>query len=151
MIDISHLLQILGYDRSQHSCALDKKPDPSDADVVNLLRASQRFHAHGVYAFRNQPASLNQGGRPALARRAAMFVAIAQAVAQAKEIHRRIWDLSHAPCLIVLLPHQVRVSPGFDYTSEDETGLLKEIDLTADELGKHLGELFHSLFTPLRL
>ena len=43
-------------------------------------------------------------------------------VAEAKQIHRSLWNLGYAPFLIVRLPDQIRVYTGFNYEEKNENG-----------------------------
>ena len=47
---------------------------------------------------------------------------------EAREIHRKLWNLGNAPFLIILLPNEIRVYTGFDFSQRNERqGLIKEI------------------------
>ncbi len=59
-----------------------------------------------------------------------VFVAKADTVQEAREVHRSLWNSSSAPFVIVRLPDQIRVYTGFDYDRNNEShGLLDVIDL----------------------
>ena len=59
-----------------------------------------------------------------------VFVAKADSVQEAREIHLNLWNSSSAPFIIVQLPDQIRVYTGFDYDRNNEKhGLLDEIHL----------------------
>lgn len=79
----------------------------TDADAGDhLLRAAWKAGVTGAYLFRTSPDGL-------LPPRPAVFIAQADSEDEAREIHRRLWNLGSAPFLIVILPHQVRVYKGF--------------------------------------
>ena len=47
---------------------------------------------------------------------------------EARAIHRKLWNLGNAPFLIILLPNEIRVYTGFDFSQRNERqGLIKEI------------------------
>jgi len=65
-----------------------------------------------------------------IADRPAVYIAQAENKEQARQIHRSLWNLGYAPFLIVLLPQQIRVYTGFDYSQKDaQKGLLDEFSL----------------------
>jgi len=52
------------------------------------------------------------------------------------EIHRRLWNLGNAPFLVILLPNEIRVYTGFDFSLENEKkGLVKKIEKIVDLTG----------------
>jgi hypothetical protein len=55
-------------------------------------------------------------------------VAEAKTREEARAIHRKLWNLGNAPFLIILLPNEIRVYTGFDFSQRNERqGLIKEI------------------------
>lgn len=57
-----------------------------------------------------------------------VFVARANTIPDAREIHRSLWNSSSAPFIIIRLPDHIRVYTGFDYDKDDEKhGLLDKI------------------------
>ena len=60
----------------------------------------------------------------------AVYIAQAENKDQARQIHRSLWNLGYTPFLIVLLPQQIRVYTGFDYSETDaQKGLLDDFPL----------------------
>lgn len=122
MIQLSELLTALDYDTSQYyQRTEDIQSNPS---VAHIFRAADRAGVHGIYVFR---ASADD----TLASRPAVYVAQAESPDDARQIHKRLWNLGQAPFLIVLLPQQIRVYTGFDYshTSEQAGQIEEPIDL----------------------
>ncbi len=89
----------------------------------------------GIYAFNVSP-DISQ---KVLADRPAVYIAEAENKEQARQIHRSLWNLGYVPFLIVLLPQQIRVYTGFDYSQKDaQKGLLDEFSL--DDIRLFLAE-----------
>lgn len=64
---------------------------------------------------------------------------------EAREIHRKLWNLGNAPFLIILLPNEIRIYTGFDFSQRDESqGLIKEIkeivNLTFESICEELAD-----------
>lgn len=79
------------------------------------VRDARKAGAKGTYFFRTSPEP--QALRPAV------HIAEAGTIAEAREIHRKLWNQAVNPFLIVLLPAQVRVYTGFAYNPDvPETG-----------------------------
>ncbi len=123
---LDELLATLKYDRSSYYRHSEAQFEP---ETVHLFRAARKAGVNGVYVFQTSSRlGLNQIELPA---RPAVFVAEANTMDEAKKIHRCLWNLRYAPFLVVLLPNQIRIYTGFDYSPEPtkESGLLQEIDL----------------------
>lgn len=72
-----------------------------------------------------------------------MYVAEAKTRHEARQIHQRLWNLGNAPFIIILLPNEIRVYTGFDFSlTNEKKGLVKEIkeviDLTFESLRDQL-------------
>lgn len=120
MIELSDLLSKLSYDTSSHYHRVDA---PSTLETAYIFRAAKNAGVSGVYMFETSPSTERQllGARPAV------YVAQCDTVEEARTIHRSLWNLGYAPFLIILLPNQVRIYTGFDYSEESERkGLLAE-------------------------
>lgn len=141
MLALDDLLRELHYDASPHYREREAQFEP---ETVHLFRAAREAGVRGVYVFETSPHEKHH----ILPARPAVFVADMQhedeqeAENEASQLHRRLWNLSSVPFLIVRLPHQVRVYTGFNYstTSEQEEGLLGKEDRLA-KLGELLSEL----------
>jgi type I restriction-modification system DNA methylase subunit len=89
----------------------------------HLFRAAKKAGVQGAYLFQTSPPE-----RKILPPRPAVYVAEARTRDEAREIHQKLWNLGNAPFLIVLLPNEIRVYTGFNFSVEDENkGLVKEI------------------------
>src|SRR6266852_6367540 len=120
---LSTLLHELNYEQSSHyrSDINDFEPE-----TAHLFRAASDAGVSGIYVFEASP-NISQ---KVVADRPAVYIAQAAGTEQARRIHRSLWNLGYAPFLIVLLPQQIRVYTGFDYSEEDTNkGLLDEFPL----------------------
>jgi type I restriction-modification system DNA methylase subunit len=94
----------------------------------HLFRAAKKAGVHGTYVFQTSPPE-----RKILPPRPAVYVAEASTRDEAREIHQRLWNLGNAPFIVILLPNEIRVYTGFDFSLSDEKkGLVKEITKTID-------------------
>jgi N-6 DNA Methylase len=104
----------------------------------HLFRAARKAGVQGTYLFQTSPSE-----NRILPSRPAVHVAEAKTRDEAREIHRRLWNLGNTPFLVILLPNEIRVYTGFDFSLEDEKkGLVQEIreiaDLTFDSIRDQL-------------
>ncbi|HEX3640852.1 MAG TPA: hypothetical protein VHV10_06145, partial [Ktedonobacteraceae bacterium] len=117
------LLQELHYDQSAHYHSDISEFEP---EVSHLFRIAHSAGVSGMYVFNASP-DISQ---KVLADRPAVYIAQAENKEQARQIHRSLWNLGYAPFLITLLPQQIRVYTGFDYSETDaQKGLLDEFAL----------------------
>ncbi len=120
MIELRTLLGLLGYDNSPHFRTKESEFETESVHYFRLVkeRNGEKFSVKGFYVF-------DAGGaaNTTLTARPAVCVAEAPSIADAKKLHRRIWNLGNVPFLLVRLPEQVRVYCGFRY---DESGLIVE-------------------------
>jgi len=117
------LLQELHYDQSAHYHSDISEFEP---EVSHLFRIAHSAGVSGMYVFNASP-DISQ---KVIADRPAVYIAQAENKEQARQIHRSLWNLGYAPFLIVLLPQQIRVYTGFDYSQKDaQKGLLDEFSL----------------------
>lgn len=134
MITLNALVQKLGYDKSPHYCRVNAPQPPGSA---HLFRSAGNLGVDGIYVFERAPESLKSHFTPA----PAVYVAEAEDEKTARQIHRKLWNLCFAPFAIILLPNQVRVYTGFNYSEEkDNKGLLDKIK-NLEELNRLLSEL----------
>lgn len=99
---VSHL----GYRSSPLFCEDDGGQLVAPADR-HWIRAARDVGVKGTYLFRTSPE------RDAL--RPAVHVAEARSPAEAREIHRKLWNQGINPFVIVILPGEIRVYTGFAY------------------------------------
>jgi len=120
---LSTLLHELNYEQSSH---YRSNISEFGSETAHLFRAAHDAGVSGIYVFEASP-NISQ---KVVADRPAVYIAQAENAEQARRIHRSLWNLGYAPFLIVLLPHQVRIYTGFDYSEEDtKKGLLDEFPL----------------------
>ena len=125
----------LGYKQVSENWVTEDNAEPATA---HLWRSAQKTHVLGTYVFRTSPKA-----DPILPPRPAIHVAQAKSEAEAREIHRNLWNLGAAPFLIVILPHQVRVYSGFDYNQKkQDVGLLCSAELTPDDISTKLKDFY---------
>lgn len=122
---LEQLLVLLGYSTSGNYRTQTEQFHPLEA---HIFRSAKLAGADGVYVFHASPDDELLPIQPAV------FVAKASSVEHAREIHRRLWNLSKAPFLIILLENQIRIYTGFDYDQRDTTrGLIRTVrDLTSE-------------------
>ena len=120
------LLDALDYTAfPQYYLKTDHEHSP---DLAPLFRSAKDVGVDGIYVVESSPQNNNF-----LPVRPAVYVAEARTPEEAREIHRCLWNLGQAPFLIVVLPNQIRVYTGFDYSKESQqVGLLIE-DVHPDE------------------
>ncbi len=100
----------------------------------HLFRTARKAGVQGTYLFQTSPSE-----HRILPPRPAVYVAEAKTREEAREIHRRLWNLGNAPFLVILLPNEIRVHTGFDFSLEDEKkGLVQIVDLTFDSIRDRL-------------
>ena len=115
--------------------------DNADLSIAHLLRDAQRAHVRGSYFIRTV------GGDTSAAReRPAVHVAEANTAAEAREIHRQLWNQGTTPFLLVSLPGQVRIYTGFAYDRDNESVGQVEKPLDTASLGlREIAERLHFL------
>jgi hypothetical protein len=89
----------------------------------HLFRAAKKAGVQGAYVFQTSPPE-----QKILPPRPAVYVAEAKTRDEAREIHQRLWNLGNAPFIVILLPNEIRVYTGFDFSlTNEKQGLVKEI------------------------
>lgn len=129
MLSLNTLLSTLGYDdKSSHYYSVDTPPN---IKIAHLFRAAREMHVegksniNGIYLIETSPSS----NKTALPLCPVVYIAEAINEDEARQIHRKLWNLNYAPFLIVRLPHQIRVYTGFNYSAESESeGLLDTVE-----------------------
>ena len=94
----------------------------------HLFRAAKKAGVQGAYLFETSPPD-----QKILPSRPAVYVAEARTRDEARKIHQRLWNLGNAPFIVILLPNEIRVYTGFDFSLNDENqGLVKEVKAIVD-------------------
>jgi type I restriction-modification system DNA methylase subunit len=89
----------------------------------HLFRAAKKAGVQGAYVFQTSPPE-----QKILPPRPAVYVAEAKTRDEAREIHQRLWNLGNAPFIVILLPNEIRVYTGFNFSQKNQNkGLVKEI------------------------
>ena len=137
-LNLEQLLDELGYAQSPNYRAIS---EPSLEPLTeHLFRAAKKAGVQGAYLFQTSPPE-----QKILPPRPAVYVAEAKTRDKAREIHQRLWNLGNAPFLVILLPNEIRVYTGFDFSLRNEKkGLVKEIkeivDLTFEGIRYQLAD-----------
>lgn len=143
MIDekVEDLLSALGYKEKFGVKYFPLKSFSSLSSISPLSRIISRINndnpnaqIHGAYVIKSdsdkEGNGFDQANNKSDIFHPVVFVAKADTVQEAREIHRSLWNSSSAPFVIILLPDQIRVYTGFDYDENNERhGLLDEIDI----------------------
>jgi type I restriction-modification system DNA methylase subunit len=135
-LNLDQLLDELGYAQSQNYRAAS---EPSQEPLTeHLFRAAKKAGVKGAYLFQTSPPE-----QEILPPRPAVYVAEAKTRDEAREIHQRLWNLGNAPFMVILLPNEIRVYTGFDFSQKNEKkGLVEEIknivDLTFENIRNKL-------------
>lgn len=135
---MDQLLDELGYAQSQNYRAAS---EPSQELLTeHLFRAAKKAGVQGAYVFQTSPPE-----QKILPPRPAVYVAEAKTRDEAREIHQRLWNLGNAPFIVILLPNEIRVYTGFDFSlTNEKKGLVKEIreviDLTFESIRDQLAD-----------
>ncbi|NUN64885.1 N-6 DNA methylase [Pseudanabaena biceps] len=120
-MNLVQLLDQLGYTQSQNYRSTNESSQ--EPLTEHLFRAAKKAGVQGAYVFQTSPPE-----QKILPPRPAVYVAEAQTREEAREIHQRLWNLGNTPFLVILLPNEIRVYTGFDFSLENEKkGLVCEI------------------------
>jgi hypothetical protein len=122
---LDELVKELGYPQSGF---YHETVGNADASVAHLLRDAQRAHVRGSYFIRT-----TEVDKKISRERPVVHVAEAKTPAEAREIHRLLWNQGTTPFLLVSLPGQVRVYTSFAYDPDNEKvgQVEKPIDTTS--------------------
>ena len=140
MVSFDGLIGLLGY---AGSACFRTKEDQFEPEAVQLFRMARErggddFRVKGFYVLAAADAKKTSS---TLAARPAVCVAEAPTAADAKKLHRRIWNLGNVPFLLVRLPGEVRVYAGFNYDHLSDAGLiLQEASADEDRLSSALSD-----------
>lgn len=120
-MNLDQLLDQLGYTQSQNYRSTNESSQ--EPLTEHLFRAAKKAGVQGAYIFQTSPPE-----QKILPPRPAVYVAEAKTREEAREIHQRLWNLGNAPFLVILLPNEIRVYTGFDFSlGNEKTGLVYEI------------------------
>ncbi len=111
MFQLDSVLEQLGYSQSDNY----KRAVEINSQTTHLFRGLKKTQkVKGCYTFHTSRDD------QILPIRAAVYVAEANTEQEAREIHKQLWNFNNAPFLIVILPHQIRVYTGFEYSEKEE-------------------------------
>lgn len=106
---------------------------PLSRIISRINQDNENAQIHGTYVIKSdlsdkESDSFDEANNKSDIFHPVVFVAKADTVQEAREIHRSLWNSSSAPFIIVRLPDQIRIYTGFDYDKNNEKhGLLDEI------------------------
>ena len=120
-MNLDQLLDQLGYTQSQNYRSTNESSQ--EPLTEHLFRAAKKAGVQGAYVFQTSPPE-----QEILPPRPAVYVAEAKTREEARVIHQRLWNLGNAPFLVILLPNEIRVYTGFDFSlGNEKKGLVYEI------------------------
>lgn len=111
-MSLAEVLDILQYSHSRYYRRTEQKQEP---EVAALFRAAYAAGVDGFYIFRSSGEK-----DPTFSVKPAVYVAEAQTPEEARKIHQKLWNSGKAPFLIIVLPNELRVYTGFDYSHKDD-------------------------------
>lgn len=83
-----------------------------EAHRFALQQAHKEMGVYGAFCLK-QPISVNENTLTPI-----VYVANAETLAMAQEIHRKVWSQGLVPFLIVVIPGEFLICPGFSYTTQ---------------------------------
>lgn len=129
------VIQLLDYTESKDNWL---SADEAESGIGHVWRAAQNIDVLGSYVYRTSPDT-----DPILPPKPAVHVVRADDENAARDIHRKLWNLSTAPFLIVILPNQVRVYAGFNFDPRKKSaGHIATAELTPTDISQKLKEFF---------
>jgi transcriptional regulator with XRE-family HTH domain len=135
-MSLAELLDALDYNQyPQYYLKTDVQQPP---EIASLFRTARTIGVDGIYVFQTSPA--NPEKQHILPLRPAVYVAEAQTIKEAREIHRYLWNLGQAPFIIVVLPDHIRVYSGFDYSLEEDSILEPDVELDKNSIRDRLAD-----------
>lgn len=125
MLQLSKILELLGYSDSPHFRTKESQFEPESVHYFRLAKEQngEKFSVKGFYVFNTAKGS-------SLAAKPAVCVAEATNLKDAAKLHRRIWNLGNVPFLIIKLPDQIRIYSGFQYEPTSDSGLIVQENST---------------------
>ena len=109
---MANLLSQLGYSNSPHHKLIDDWNEPETAHLSDL---ASNADVKSVYLLET---SSPQNKTHKLPSRPVVYIADAYTPEQARQIHKKVWNLNSTPFLIITLPDEVRVYTGFCYFNQ---------------------------------
>ena len=92
--------------------------------IEPIFRSAKKAGIQGTYVIHTSPPE-----QEILPIKPAVYLAEVQTVEEARKIHRCLWNLGTAPFFVALLPHQIRVYTGFNFSIKEENqGLIEKVD-----------------------
>lgn len=122
-MQLDEFLTAFDYAESPNYLSTNEQHDPS---IEPIFRSARKAGIQGTYVFHTSPPE-----QEILPVQPAVYVAEVKTVEEARIIHCRLWNLGTAPFFVALLPHQIRVYTGFDFSvkkEKKEVGLIDTVD-----------------------
>ncbi|MGA3283786.1 MAG: N-6 DNA methylase [Verrucomicrobiota bacterium] len=125
MLSVDALIKLLGYAESACFRTRESQFEPEAVQLFRFAKEKENsgddFRVKGFYVLKTAA-----GKVAPLAARPAVCVAEAATTADARKLHRRIWNLGNVPFLMVRLPSEVRIYAGFHYDNSSDEAILSE-------------------------
>ena len=129
------VIELLNYTESSDNWLTPEKAEP---ETAHIWRTARDIDVLGSYVYQTSPKT-----NPILPPRPAVHVVRAANEDEARIIHCKLWNLSTAPFLIIILPNQVRVYAGFNYDPRKKSiGYIETADLTPADISRKLKDFY---------
>jgi len=83
-----------------------------------LQQAFSEMALHGAFCLMRQSTKEDVVSTPLV------YVAFADTLADAQEVHRKVWSQGLVPFLLIVTPEEILVCPGFSFSQRDWSGLI---------------------------
>ena len=139
MLSVDAIVKLIGYAESDCFRTKESQFEPEAVQLFRFAKekedAGENFRVKGFYVLKTAATK-----NAPLAARPAVCVAEADTLADARKLHRRIWNLGNVPFLMVRLPSEVRIYAGFHYENLSDEVILSEKSSAEQKLKTKLSD-----------